>query len=78
MQFSFARMLRCFVAMCLGFCWLNAICQAEDWPTWRHDVHRSSVTSEQLPDQLHLQWMRELPTLTPAWPEDPRIQFDAS
>lgn len=50
---------------------------AEDWPTWRNNAQRTAVTSEQLPEVLHLQWSRELEPLKPAWPEDPRIQFDA-
>lgn len=51
---------------------------AADWPTWRHDAQRSGVTAEQLPDRLQLQWVRELPAFEPAWPVEPRLQFDAS
>lgn len=50
---------------------------ADDWPTWRHDGARSASTSEELADQLHLQWWREYPPLKPAWSEDPRLYFDA-
>jgi len=50
---------------------------ASDWPTWRHDAGRSGATDEQLPAELHLQWARKLPQLTPAWSEDVRLQFDA-
>ncbi|QDU06703.1 PQQ-binding-like beta-propeller repeat protein [Gimesia aquarii] len=64
------------------FCFLSILvttapAQAEDWPTWRKNAQRTAVTSEQLPDALHLQWSRDLGPLKPAWPEDPRIQFDA-
>lgn len=52
--------------------------EAADWPTWRHDANRSAVTDEALPAELQLHWKRQLPRLTPAWPEDPRIQFDAA
>jgi len=51
--------------------------QAADWPTWRHDVRRSAATEEQLPAELSLQWRRQLSPLQPAWPEDPRLHFDA-
>lgn len=59
--------------------WLvqSSLCSSEDWPTWRFDNHRGAATSEQLPEQLHLQWSRKLPTLSPAW-TDERLQFDAS
>ena len=50
---------------------------AEDWSTWRGNAQRTAVTSEQLAPELHLQWTHSLGKLTPAWPEDPRIQFDA-
>ncbi len=50
---------------------------AADWPTWRHDANRSATTSEQLPQQLHLQWTWKFPELKPAWNEDERLHFDA-
>ena len=51
---------------------------AGDWPTWRHDAQRTGGTSDPLPEGLHLQWERQLPTLTPAWPSSqPKLQFDA-
>ncbi|WP_298869389.1 PQQ-binding-like beta-propeller repeat protein [uncultured Gimesia sp.] len=66
----------------IGFCFLGGLCissptMAEDWPTWRNNAQRTAVTSEQLANSLNLQWSRQLGPLTPAWPEDPRIQFDA-
>ncbi|MCP4173240.1 MAG: PQQ-binding-like beta-propeller repeat protein [Fuerstiella sp.] len=51
---------------------------AADWPTWRSDSRRSATTSEQLTEHLHPQWTLELPGLKPAWPEDPRLHFDAN
>ena len=51
---------------------------ATDWPTWRFDAGRNASSPEQLPPSLNLQWTRVLPALKPAWPEDPRLQFDAS
>ena len=51
---------------------------ADDWPTWRHDAARSAVSSQRLPDKLHLQWVRKLPPLRPAFwqPGQERVQFD--
>ncbi|QDU47725.1 outer membrane protein assembly factor BamB family protein [Gimesia panareensis] len=64
--------------ICLLSCLLcTASLQAEDWPAWRKDAQRTAATSEQLPETLHLQWSRQLGAIQPAWPEDPRIQFDA-
>jgi outer membrane protein assembly factor BamB len=51
---------------------------AADWPAWRHDANRSAATTQQLNESLNLQWSRHLPASEPAWPEDPRLQFDAS
>jgi outer membrane protein assembly factor BamB len=48
-----------------------------DWPMWRGDASRSGSVDEQLPAELTLRWSRQLPVLEPAWPEDPRLQFDA-
>ncbi|MBN1804304.1 MAG: PQQ-binding-like beta-propeller repeat protein [Sedimentisphaerales bacterium] len=50
-----------------------------DWPMWRYNAGRCSSSSEQLPDKMHLQWMRELAPPKPAWPKSQhRLQFDAS
>lgn len=51
---------------------------ASDWPMWRHDVQRSGASSEELADELHLQWTRQLPAALPAWPNEARLHFDAS
>ncbi|MBN2508520.1 MAG: PQQ-binding-like beta-propeller repeat protein [Verrucomicrobia bacterium] len=54
---------------------------AGDWPTYRHDLARSGVTSEALPLPLYLQW-RHVPRHAPqpAWPEPGRelnrLDFD--
>jgi hypothetical protein len=57
--------------------WLFALPAAgADWPMWRCDDHRSAASPEDLPAQLHLQWARELPPVVPAWPNEPRLQFD--
>lgn len=52
--------------------------RAADWPTWRHDPARTAVTTEKLPDELRLQWLREYPPLQPAFwqTRQERVQFD--
>ena len=53
---------------------------AADWPTWRYDVTRSAATPEQLPAELHPQWVRDFPKPRRAWlpkPDD-RLRFDVS
>ena len=51
---------------------------AADWPMWRCDPARRGATSEALADELHLQWTLPLTPVTPAWPNEPRLWFDAS
>lgn len=49
---------------------------AGDWPMWRHDAGRSAASPHALPARLHLQWVRSLPPLKPAWPDQPKLQVD--
>src|SRR5688572_22027313 len=51
---------------------------AGDWPMWRYDAQRSAATSEELPSELKLHWVRELPPLAPAWPDQEKMHFDAA
>jgi outer membrane protein assembly factor BamB len=50
--------------------------QSQDWPMWRYDTHRSGASPHPLPDQLDLQWSRELPAVRAAWPNEKRLHFD--
>ncbi len=43
---------------------------------WRKDAGRTGVCETVLPDSLELQWVRDLPEITPAF-HNPRLQFDA-
>ncbi len=59
--------------------WLGvAAAPAADWPMWRCDASRSGASAEALPNELHLRWVRRLPPPRPAWPNEPRLHFDAS
>ncbi len=56
----------------------GALSQAGDWPMWRHDASRSNASPDPLPNDLHLQWVRTLPTPRTAWPaSQSKLQFDA-
>ena len=73
-----ASRLRCLLI--LFGCWLlPAVTNGHDWPMWRHDAGRRAATPEELPEQMHLQWVRELAPPRPAWPESQyKLRFDAS
>ncbi|MBM4038895.1 MAG: hypothetical protein FJ290_10305 [Planctomycetes bacterium] len=47
-----------------------------DWPMYRHDAARTASTPQQLPEQLHLQWVRALPPRQPAFAYDTRMCID--
>jgi hypothetical protein len=53
-----------------------ASARAADWPMWRCDPARTASSDQQLPDELHLQWIRRLPTLEVAWPDQDMMWFD--
>jgi len=62
--------------VCIFFVFSAVVATAEDWPTWRYDAHRSAVSQQRLPDELHLQWTRKYPRVRPAF-QTRRLQFDA-
>ncbi len=53
-----------------------------DWPTWQYDAVRSATTPFALAQDLHLQWVRELPEPKRAWPHQwddrGKLDFDIS
>ncbi len=58
---------------------IGGVVRAEDWPMWRHDALHTSSTPEELPRDLRLQWVLELPTPQPCWPfTQYKLQFDLS
>jgi len=54
------------------------VAAAGDWPQWRYDAQRSAASPDELPAKLSLHWSRDLPPLVPAWPDQPKMQFDAA
>ena len=52
--------------------------QAADWPMWRYDAASSNATPHDLPAELNLTWILELPQPRPAWPaSQAKLQFDS-
>ena len=55
--------------------WLAAA-RGEDWPMYRHDASRTAGTKQELPGQLYLQWVRQLPERHAAMSYDRRMEHD--
>ena len=73
---SIVRVFATVVALC---CLVNVgRTSAADWSMWRHGLERNGVSADPLPSNLHLHWTRELSPPKPAWPNEPRLHFDAS
>lgn len=68
---------RLFVVLILPLLHFPLGAAAADWPAWRHDAERSAASPDNLPRELRLSWSRRLPRLKPAWPDQPKLQFDA-
>jgi len=66
------------LAMGVALGMLGACAVGADWPMWRGDASRTGATAEALPAELYVRWMRKLPPPRPAWPNEPRLHFDAS
>jgi outer membrane protein assembly factor BamB len=53
-----------------------------DWPQWRYDSARSGESPQALAEDLHLQWVLELPAPQRAWPKQlddhGKLGFDIS
>ncbi|MFN4257745.1 MAG: PQQ-binding-like beta-propeller repeat protein [Gemmataceae bacterium] len=71
--------IRCSIGifMLLGCGWAMPAWGA-DWPMARYDARRGNVSVQELPAELHLRWVRELPALEPAWPDQAKMRFDAA
>ncbi len=76
-------MRRSFLPAFLPLAFLFAYCAAPDalaadWPQFRCDAGRTAASDQQLPAELHLQWVRELPAPAPAFPKNVRLEFDTT
>ena len=68
---------RAFAIVILGLL-LGTDVFGNDWPQFRYDAGRTASSPEELAEQLHLQWIRELGAPRPAFPREVRLLFDAS
>jgi len=60
---------RSLLSLCLG--WLIPFsAQAADWPQWRGNAGHTAATDAELPEKLHLQWVRKYSPRQQAW-QDP-------
>ena len=59
-----------FVSM-LAMCLISVSpAMASDWPQWRYDAQRGASSPEELPSELHLQWVRQYTPRAEVW-DDP-------
>lgn len=50
-----------------------------DWPMWRYDAGRTAASPAELPADLRLLWVRQLPEPSAAWSQEQyKLQFDRS
>ena len=58
---------------------LSTVLEAADWPQWRREAGRGAVSPDELPADLGLRWIKQLPKPRPAWPaSQPWLRFDES
>ena len=62
------------VVFLLALCLLPAA--RADWPALRGNARRSATVGAELAGKLSLHWKLQLPRLEPAWPDQPRLDFD--
>lgn len=68
----------CVKSICIFFLGIGAAsAAAADWPMFRRDAQHGGASDEELPANLELIWTTKLPPVEPAWPDQPRMQFDA-
>lgn len=74
MAVQFNKVLRLLIILLLPY-----IAHAGDWPMWRYDAGRSASSTEELADQLYLQWTKHYTPREQVW-DDPLnndlMQFD--
>ncbi len=71
-------MKTCTHSLFLGLLFFSHISSAADWPQWRHDANRSGATEEELPENLHQQWVLSLGKPAPAYEHQYRMCADVS
>ncbi len=65
--------------LAVTICLIAAPLVADDWPMWCYNASRGACSLDDLPKQLRLQWVRQLPPARPAWPaSQAKLRFDVS
>ncbi|MGA2068019.1 MAG: PQQ-binding-like beta-propeller repeat protein [Thermoguttaceae bacterium] len=59
-------------------CVSGGLATAADWPQYAYNAAHSAASPEPLPANLHVQWQLDLPRLKPAWPDQSRLNYDAT
>lgn len=49
---------------------------AHDWPQFRYGAERGAASPEQLPETMHLQWVKKFAAPKPAYPNEVRLRYD--
>lgn len=55
----------------------SSLALAGNWPMYRANAARSAATDDALPDELQLSWTRQLPALSPTWPDQLDLREDS-
>jgi outer membrane protein assembly factor BamB len=66
------------IVLALAVLCFAAPLRAGDWPQFRFGPARSAASADQLPAELSLRWVRELPAPRPAFNGEVRLRYDAS
>jgi outer membrane protein assembly factor BamB len=73
---TYPRALRALVCLLAALLIPAFLLDAGDEP--EPEVRLDTAPSPELPPELHLQWARDYLRLTPAWPDQAKLQFDAA
>jgi len=65
-----------FFGFAIFLLWLKPVVSTEEWPQYRFNAGRTASSPNELPESMTLQWSRQLPATAPAWPAEPRKDFD--
>jgi outer membrane protein assembly factor BamB len=72
-------MNRTLIALCVCVTFTSLSVEARDWPQWRYDSGHGGSSPADLPENLQLQWVRQLSPPRAAWPiSQHKLQFDRS
>lgn len=72
-------LIRFLAVTCILVSLIGTPVQAGDWPQWRYNLGHGASTPDPLPQDLQLQWVRQLPRAEAAWPvSQHKLRYDLS